>query len=140
MIDEFSIQQVLNCFSEAASRSDWDQVITTFAADGTWEIPLFNIKFEGHQAVREALVGFTAQYDYVFQLNAPAQIKVDGDTATARSVVRESAKYADRDEAVEILMFYSDKLVRTPAGWKLKQRISEVRAMQNMQLLPAATQ
>lgn len=138
MIEEYSIQQTLNLYSEGASRADWDQVIATFLADGIWEIPAIGAKFEGQKGIREGLIGFTAPMDFIVQLNSPALIKVDGDTATARSVIRECGKYSGRDEALEVLGFYADKLVRTPNGWKFARRTFEVRGMHSFPLSPAA--
>ncbi|MGB8365810.1 MAG: nuclear transport factor 2 family protein [Rhizomicrobium sp.] len=140
MIDEFSIQQTLNCYSEGASRADWDQVVSTFMPDSVWEIPSLSAKFEGHKAIRDGLVAFTAPMDYIVQLNTPAIMKVDGDTATARSVIRECGKYSGRDEALEVLGFYADRLVRTPDGWKFTRRTFEVRGMHSFPLQPPARQ
>ena len=39
------------------------------------------MRFEGHAAICGALTGFFGVMDYVVQLNAPAVIDVDGDTA-----------------------------------------------------------
>ena len=138
MIDEFSIQQSLNCYSEGASRADWDEVLSTFVPDGVWEIPVFGAKFEGHNAIRDGLIHFSAPMDYIVQLNAPAIVKVDGDTATARSVIRECGKYSGRDEALEVLGFYADKLVNTPDGWKFTLRVFELQGMHSFPLLPPA--
>jgi SnoaL-like domain len=136
MIEEFSIQQTLNCYTEGASRADWNQVLSTYVRDGVWEIPYFGAKFAGHEALRDALIHFSAPMDYIVQLNTPALIKIDGSTATARSVIRECGKYAGRNEGLEVLGFYADTLVRTSDGWKFTRRVFEVRGMHGFALLP----
>jgi hypothetical protein len=123
MHDEIAIQQTINRYSDGASRRDWDNVLSTFTPDGTWEIPLFNMVYREHAVIRGAMTGFIAQMAYFVQMNAPAIINVKGDSATARSTIRECGKFADRDEALEILGFYEDELKRTEEGWKFTRRV-----------------
>jgi hypothetical protein len=67
--------------------------------------------------------GFVAMMDYFVQMNTPATIEVTGDKAAAHSVIRECGKFAGRDEALEVLGFYADELVRTAEGsWKFARR------------------
>jgi hypothetical protein len=133
--DLIAIQQTLNRCSEAASRGAFDVVKTCYTADGIWEIPFG--KYQGWDAIWPAVQGIIAPFEYIIQMNAPGVIKVDGDTATARSVIYESAKYAGRDEAVQIHCFAEDKLVRTADGWKFSHRHFQLVDMRNLALLPA---
>ncbi len=137
-MEEFFVQRTINRYSEAASRADWDEVLSTYLADGVWQIPGIGLKFEGHDAIREGLKRLAGPMDYIVQLNAPALITLDGNGATARSVIRECGKYAGRDEALEILGFYADRLARTREGWKFAHRTFELRGMHSFPLLPAA--
>jgi ketosteroid isomerase-like protein len=137
MNDHIAIQQTLNRYTEAASRADWNQAAATFLSDGIWEIASFGQKFQGRAAIMEALAGFVAPMDYMVQINAPGVIVVDGDTATVRSAIRECGKFSGKDEALEVLGFYADKLVRTSDGWRFAHRAFEVRGMHRFPLLPA---
>lgn len=137
MLDEIAIQQTINRWSEGASRADWDQVVSTLLPNAVWEVPAIGLKGEGSAAILASLKAFVVPFAYGVQLNAPAVITVNGDNAAARSVIRETGKYADRDVAFEGLGFYSDALVRTSAGWKFSHRTFEVVAMRNFALLPA---
>jgi len=118
MLDEIAIQQTLNRYTEGSGLADWDQVMSTFMPDGVWEIPAAGAHYQGHAAIQPAMAAFVAQFAYFVQVNSPAIITVEGDKATARSIIRECGKYADRDVALEVLGFYADELVRTPEGWK----------------------
>lgn len=138
MSDQVAIQQILNTYTEAASRGDFDTVVSTFTADGIWEILTFGAKFQGPQAIKEAQMGFAAPMDYLVQINAPGVITVDGDSATARSAIREGGKFKDKDEALEVLGHYADTLVRTADGWKFAHRVFELQGMHRFPLLPAA--
>jgi ketosteroid isomerase-like protein len=138
MLDQIAIQQLLNKYTDGCSRADWDQVMATFLPDGIWEVPVLDARFEGHAAIRAAMAGFAGQMAYFVQLNSPATITVEGDKATATSVVRECGKYADRDLAMEVLGTYDDELVRTADGWKFVRRIFRSLGVHHFALQPVA--
>ena len=123
MDDAALIQQTLSLYSLFGSRGDWDRVLTTYVPDGVWDIPHLGVRFEGHDAIREALTQFFGLMGYVLQLNAPAVVEVDGESATAQSLIHEFGKVVGREEGFEFLGWYEDTLIRTPDGWKFVERI-----------------
>lgn len=120
--DGWAIQQLMNRYSEGASRRDWAQMLDTFAPDGIWAVPARDMVLTGHGEIGPALPVFVAQFDYFVQMNSAAVIEVSGDAATARSVIRECGKFSGRQEALEIMGRYDDELVRTGEGWKFARR------------------
>jgi hypothetical protein len=52
----------------------------------------------------------------------------------ARSVIRKCGKFADRDEALEVVGFYNDELVRTAEGWKFTRRAFKAAGMHTFPL------
>jgi ketosteroid isomerase-like protein len=135
--DEAAIQRTITRYSQAASLGEWDEVLTTYLPDGVWEIPHLGMRFDGHAAIRGALSAFFETMEYVLQMNAPALIAIEGDTATARSAIRECGKSAGRDEGFEYLGLYVDRLVRTADGWKFAQRIFQGVGTHHFPLVPA---
>lgn len=135
MHDHIAIQQTINLYTEGASRADWDQVIATFLPGGIWEIAGGGVQ-SGHDAIRAAMAAFVSQMAYYVQLNAPAVIHVEGDRATARSVIRECGKYADRDSVLDVVGFYNDELVRTPDGWRFARRTFRAAGMRDLATAP----
>ena len=136
MHDEIAIQQTLNLYSEGASRADWNQVLSTFAPDGIWEIPALTVRLQDRTAIQKVMADFVGQMAYFVQVNSPAIITIDRDRATARSIIRECGKYADRDEALEVLGRYEDELVRTSAGWKFSRRVFHAHGKHTFSLRP----
>jgi hypothetical protein len=136
MIDEIAIQQTLNRYSEGVSRADWKQVMATFTKDATWEIPVLGARFQDHTVIQKAMSDFVGQMAYFVQINSPAIIAVDGDKASARSIIRECGKFADRDEALEVFGRYSDELIRTPERWKFTRRVFDPIGQHRLKLLP----
>ena len=137
MRDEFEVQQLISRYHEAGNIRDWDAVVATFTPDALWDFPRSGRRFEGQAAIREALIAFTAPLEYVAQVNAPAVIAVSGDEATARSSIRESAKFAGRDEGLEAFGIYDDRLVRTAQGWRFTRRTFELGWLHRVPILTA---
>jgi ketosteroid isomerase-like protein len=136
MNDGFEIQQTINLYHQAGSLGDLEQMVSTFTPDGIWEFTQSGRRFEGRAAILEAAVGFTAPLEYVAQINAPALITLDGDTASARSSIRETAKFAGRDEGIEAFGVYLDRLTRTADGWRFTHRTFDLRWMHRVPILP----
>jgi SnoaL-like domain len=122
VIDELAIQQTISLYHEGASRPDLEQLIATFLPDGTWEVPAFQFLCHGHAEMREVMSAVLEPIEYLVQVNAPAIIAVDGDTASARTLVRECAKYRGRPGLVDVVGQFVDGLQRTPDGWRFARR------------------
>jgi hypothetical protein len=136
MTEQAAIQQTLNRYSVAASRAEWEQVLATYLPDGVWEVPGLGVRFAGREAIHGGLLHFSGPMDYILQLNSPAVIQFEGDVARAHSVIRECGKFRGRDEALEVLGLYADRLVRTDEGWKFAERVFEIRGMHSFPLSP----
>jgi len=137
MDDAVLIQNLINAYHEAGSMGDYERMIATFAPDAIWEFSQSGRQFVGLAAIRDAVAAFTGPLEYVAQINAPAVIAVDGDKATARSSIRESGKFAGRDEGVEAFGIYHDTLVRTANGWHFARRTFDLRWMHRVPILPS---
>jgi ketosteroid isomerase-like protein len=132
MEDIVAIQQLLNQYSISSSRHDIEGVVATYTTDGVWRIASRDMTFEGKDSIREGLVGLTAAQEFIMQHNAPAMIEIDGDTASATSMVCERGKIAGNSEGFEALGFYDDKLVRTTDGWRFKSRCFQLVNMRRL--------
>jgi ketosteroid isomerase-like protein len=135
MDDVVAIQHLINVYHEAGSVGDYERMIATFAPDGIWEFTRSGRQFVGLTAIRDAVAAFTAPLEYVAQINAPAVIATAGDTATARSTIRESGKFAGRDEGVEAFGVYDDTLVRTAQGWRFARRAFDLHWLHRVPIL-----
>ena len=123
--DHAAIQLVINTYSQYASKGDWGRVLPLFLPEAVWEIPHLGMKLEGKDAIAATLTMFKGTMDYVLQLNSPALIEIDGDSARATSGIRESGKSAGKDEAFDYFGIYADTFTRTTDGWKFRTRVFE---------------
>ena len=59
---------------------------------------------------------------------ASSQIKVDGDTATSRTMLFNPMVYQRKDGEKQVFfcgLWYRDQLVRTDKGWRIKDRYEQ---------------
>lgn len=122
MIDTVAIQQLIALYIEAASSGNFDVVASTYADDGVWSVPAFPMTVTGPQAIKDKIIEMLQPMDYLVQIGSPASIVISGDTATARSSMREGFKFKGKNVSAEVLGVYADELIRTTNGWKFKSR------------------
>ena len=122
MLDKVEIQETISLYHEGGSTTDWDQVLGTFLPDGIWEVPSLRIRSEGQAAIRETMTALMEPIEYLVQINAPAIINVDGDSASARSLIRECAKFRDQAGVIDVVGQFQDELRRTAEGWRFAHR------------------
>ena len=121
-MDKLAIQETISLYHEGASKPDLEQVIATFLPNGIWEVPALRIRSEGVAAIREAMTALMEPIEYLVQINAPAIITVDGDSASARSLIREAAKFRGQPGIIDVVGQFNDTLTRTADGWKFAHR------------------
>ncbi len=122
MLDKVEIQQTISLYHEGASTLDFDQLMATFLPDAIWEVPGMKISKQGLDDIRSTMSALMASVEYLVQINAPAVIVLDGDTAAARSLIRESAKFRNQPGLMDVVGQYRDTLQRTSDGWKFARR------------------
>ena len=118
MQDRLAIQDTITAYSQSIGLGDREMTLSCFLPDGIWELTNFAQEHRGHEAILAALDALTGAMDYIVQINAPALVTVDGDTATARYTIRECGRHGGADQGFESFGVYFDDLVRTGEGWK----------------------
>ena len=68
------------------------------------------------------MTGLMEPFEFLVQMNAPAIITVDGDSASARSLIRECAKFRGQPGIIDVVGQFNDELRRTPDGWRFAHR------------------
>ena len=134
MSDRFEIQDLLNAYCHAIDRREWDALDDVFTSDaiidyteaggakGTLE--------ETKLYLDRALEKFTGFQHMV----ATTELKLDGDKATARSVLF-NPMIIERNGKPHVFfagLWYYDDLVRTGAGWRIRCRREELSYFHNV--------
>ncbi len=120
--DRFAIHELINQWSAAVNEHDWDEMASVYTEDGVWDVgPPYGFHLEGRQTIRETVSKLISEQQYVIQIGASTVVKLNGDTATARTTMIEVMRNPDGAGMQQMGTYYDD-LVRTPEGWKFKLR------------------
>ena len=125
--DQVAIEQLLNRYCHKLDRGDIEAVIELFSDDAVL-IP----EYEGgaHHAGREAVRGWYTHYAATTiaavrglrHKISTVMIEVDGDTATAACYLDADSIHKTSGKRSLVGGRYEDRLVRTPAGWRIAER------------------
>ena len=120
--DRFAIRELIDRFCDAINERDWEAFAACFVEDGIWDVgPPISFRQEGKSQIFEFIRTGAGGLDCVIQTAHAVKITLNGDTATARSTMREVIRAPD-GSGMQIWGTYYDTLLRTMEGWRFKQR------------------
>jgi len=123
LIDRMLIRELIDEYSNVCTQKAWDRLPGLLAPDCAWRTRGSVARdFEGREAVVAAIRGVVEGYRMVFQMPHAPRIELDGDRATAITLINEIV-HADESHGRFILAVYHDRLVRTAEGWKFAERV-----------------
>lgn len=123
--DRWDIQQLLVDYATAIDTRRFDDLDAVFTADAYLDYRANVGGIDGHYPqvkawLAEVLPNFAG---YAHMLGLPS-IRVDGDTATARTFCFNPMVFAGAQPATMLLGFwYDDRFVRTADGWRMSSRV-----------------
>jgi ketosteroid isomerase-like protein len=93
-IESHAIEQLINRYSDAITRADWDQHEAVFAPDATIEVASpFDFKAAGAHAIREQTSAGSARLDFlIHRVDSIVVELLDGDHARATSTIHEMGR------------------------------------------------
>jgi SnoaL-like protein len=125
--DLAEIRDVLVRYGWAIDTKDWALLDTCFTADATVDYSSNPGGKAGPYAqIRTWLEKMMSAFPVTQHLMSNIDITLDGDRATARTMVTNPQGAATRDGPLHFFFVggrYDDELVRTPDGWKIKNRV-----------------
>jgi len=126
--DRFEIVQLLIDYATAIDQRDFDALDQVFTPDAYIDYRAMggvDGRFgEVKVWLAEALMAFP---HYQHMIGNPA-IKIDGDKATGRTLCFNPMEVALPDGSTQMMflgLWYLDQFVRTPAGWRIRERVEE---------------
>lgn len=130
LADRAAIVDVLYRYATALDGRDWDLLSEVFTEDAVGVYTgRINRTFEG----REAIVGLVSSaltgLDVSQHMISNPVVQIDGDSAESRCYLRAQHYMAHPPAGAtthEVGGTYHDRLVRTPAGWRIAHRRLEV--------------
>jgi hypothetical protein len=120
--DEAAIRTLAARFADASILADYDEFTSLWAAGGIWTIhePFF-ASAAGIEKIDAMVRGLRKGRGFFVQFVHSGVIKLDGDKATARWVMREASE-GPGDAYYNNYAVYEDSLVRSAEGWQFASR------------------
>ena len=126
--DRLEIQQLMFDYATAIDEKDFDILDRVFTPDAYIDYRSLGGIDGRYPEVKAWLKASLAAFPHYFHMLGNAQITVTGDTATSKTICFNpmTAKLADGTEQVFYCgLWYLDKHVRTPQGWRMRERVEE---------------
>ncbi|WP_375484377.1 nuclear transport factor 2 family protein [uncultured Mycobacterium sp.] len=122
--DRLEIQQLLVDYSTAIDSRRFDDLDTVFTPDAYIDYSAFDGIVGRYSEVKAWLAEVLPNFaNYAHMLGLPS-IRVDGDTATARTFCFNPMVFGgDKPSTMLLGLWYEDEFVRTPQGWRMSRRV-----------------
>jgi ketosteroid isomerase-like protein len=126
--DRLEIQDVLALYSHAIDRHDWPALDAVFTPDAVIDYTEFGGPRAALPEIKTFLQKVLPMHAGHYHLVATSLITVEGDAAEARSVCHNPMVLDRGDGRTHVYfcgLWYHDRLIRTPDGWRIRERREE---------------
>ena len=125
--DRLEIQDLMVRYSYALDFQDWEAMEALFTPDATVDYSEMGGSKGDMQTTTEFLRSTMPTFPSYQHMVTTSEIKVDGDTARVRTILHNPMVLGEGDQPDLMLcgLWYLDTLVRTPDGWKFKERVEK---------------
>jgi len=125
--DRIEIDDLLTRYATALDAKDWDLWSSCFTADAAIDYSAAGGAKGGVAEVRRWLAEVMASFPMTQHLVTNREIRVEGNTAACRSCLFNPMGMRDEDGMIVFFDggYYRDRLVRTPSGWRIAERVEE---------------
>jgi ketosteroid isomerase-like protein len=124
LLDHMEITDLLNRYATALDDRDWKRLATCFTPDAVGLYGPVLGRRDGFAAIEQLCRGALEPLDSSHHMITNHEIEIDGDTARARCYLQ--AQHTKRGtpggDNFVIGGTYTDELVRTADGWRIRQR------------------
>jgi hypothetical protein len=122
MSDRLEIADLLARYSDAIDRRSWGDLDRLFTPDAVIDYSEMG-GIRGSLAEQKDFLAANLPAFAGFQhLTATSVFDIDGDTARVRTICFNPMVVTDEKQVLFCGLWYRDVLVRTPAGWRIRER------------------
>ena len=128
MSDRLEIQDLLVDYSHAIDTRDWDALDDVFTADAFIDYTAMGGTKGNLEETKTFLRGVMPRFAGYQHMVATSKVTIRGDTAHGRTICHNPMVDAKADGQKDVFfcgLWYRDKFVRTPRGWRIKERVEE---------------
>lgn len=126
--DRLEIDALLSRYARAIDTLDWALLDTVFTADATVDYTSTGGIRGSYPEIREWLASVLPNFAMRQHFVTNREIVIDGDTATSRALLFNPMGTRNAAGGLDLFSVggcYVDRLVRTPAGWRIAERREE---------------
>lgn len=133
--DRLEIQDLLVSYSHAIDFQNFDELDDVFTPDAHIDYTVFGGPAGSYPEIKKYLADTMPMFASYYHMVATSKVTIDGDTATGVTVCHNPMvlPLPDGGEHVFVCgLWYRDRFVRTPAGWRIAERVEQKTYVQNM--------
>ena len=127
LADRLAITDVLTRYAWSLDAKEFDGLDDVFTPDAHIDYSVFGGSVGDLPSTKAFLVEAMPNFPVYQHMVSGTTITFDGDTAVTRTQCHNPMVMGDTDDPDLMMcgLWYVDKLVRTPAGWRIKERVEE---------------
>ena len=126
--DRIEIDELLNAYCHAIDTRSWDDLDAVFTPDAVIDYTELGGTRGNLAETKAFLAGAMPMFVGFQHMVATSKLSIDGDRATGRTICHNPMVVATPDGKTRVLycgLWYRDVFVRTPEGWRIKERHEE---------------
>jgi len=133
--DRLEIQQLLVDYASAIDQKRFDDLDAIFMPDAHIDYSAIGGLAGQYDEVKAWLQATLAMFPNYQHMLGNMSLKIVGDSATGRTMCFNPMEMVLPDGSTQVMfvgIWYVDKFVRTPQGWRISERVEEKCYMHNM--------
>jgi hypothetical protein len=126
--DRLEINDLLVAYSHAIDFRDWDALDDVFAPDGIIDYTEMGGTRGNLEETKEFLRGAMQLFTKFQHMQATTKLSIDGDVASGKTICHNPMVFDLGGGETQVMfcgLWYRDTFVRTPDGWRIKERYEE---------------
>ena len=139
--DRLEIQDLIARYSYAIDDRDWNALDDIFTPDAWIDYSEAGGAKNTLPEIKRWLPGSLERFPMLQHLTATTKLDLDGDQAFSRTILFNPIVHEDPDGSRQTFfvgLWYRDKWVRTPKGWRICERRQEMAYTHNLPAAPWA--
>lgn len=133
--DRLEIQDLQVAYSHAIDFKNFDELDDVFTPDAIIDYSVFGGPRGPYPEVKAYLAKTMPMFASYYHMVATSKVELDGDTATAVTICHNPMVLPlpeGKEQVFVCGLWYRDEYVRTPAGWRISNRVEEKTYVDNM--------
>ena len=133
--DRLEIQDLQTAYSHAIDFKNFDELDDVFTPDAFIDYEAFGGPKGPYPEIKDFLVNTMPMFSSYYHMVSTSKVEVKGDTATGVTVCHNPMVLPSEDGSGQVFvcgLWYHDKYVRTPKGWRISERIEEKTYVKDM--------